>query len=210
MKIPLRTDDGKIVWQHESYPNKLVRAVTFDHVPDPFYLWGNPKPSVLMIPITDDGNVIWTRQWRPGVINQDPDQNWVWELAGGHARPGQGDVPAAMEELMQETGHALGPDVIDLGTIWIDAPSNSAAVRVFIAFGCQKVGESQPEKSEVIERVISPVSDWLRECFAGDPAHRDSKTIAAAGLALPHLIGMGLVGVDTFLDFGAATELEEV
>ena len=193
LKIPERIGSAKVVWQGP-YPNKIVREQLFSCSPDGFYLWGLPKPSVLLFPVTANREVILTKQWRPGLICERREDEWVYEFPGGHAKPGQTDAGAMADEFMEEAGYVFHPDnVAPLGNFWVDPPSNSATVNAFLLFDCKKVGEPSPEKGEVIERVVMPLADWFREAFTGNPIHRDAKTIAATGLALPKLVERGLI-----------------
>jgi 8-oxo-dGTP pyrophosphatase MutT (NUDIX family) len=196
LKIPKRVGPATTLWQGP-FPNKLVTEQSFE-LPggevEPYYLWGRPKPSVLLVPITAEGNVIVTRQWRPGLLCKNPQIEWVYEFPGGHPKPGQTAAGAAADELMEETGYALDPNnVFPLGNSWLDPPSNSAVFATYLLLDCKKVGEPKPEHGEILERVIVPFDDWFRECFSGEPLHRDSKTITAMGLALPMLAERGLV-----------------
>lgn len=182
MKLPKKIGEPEILWRG-SFPNKVVSSQDFQF-PDgsikAFYLWGKAKTPVIVFPITDRGNVIVTRQWRPGSDGQ------VYELAGGHQKPGQTIEEALADELREELGYAAGC-VEKLPEFWLDPPSNNVTIAGYLATGCRKVGEPQLEQSEVIERVEMTLNDWLKLCTMVPDRKKDAKTLAATLLVLPRI-----------------------
>jgi ADP-ribose pyrophosphatase len=55
-------------------------------------------PSVVLIPVTDDGHVILIRQYRPAI------RRVLWELPAGSLEPGETAEAAAVRECEEETG----------------------------------------------------------------------------------------------------------
>ena len=54
--------------------------------------------SVVMIPITDQGEVVLVRQYRPAI------GRWAWELPAGSLKPGEDPEKAARRECHEEIG----------------------------------------------------------------------------------------------------------
>ena len=54
--------------------------------------------SVVLIPVTDDGQVILVKQYRPAIAR------WVWELPAGTLKPGEDPREAAVRECHEEIG----------------------------------------------------------------------------------------------------------
>ncbi len=57
-------------------------------------------PSVVLIPIDDDGRVVLVRQYRPSVDRE------LWELPAGSLEPGETAEAAAARECEEEIGLA--------------------------------------------------------------------------------------------------------
>lgn len=192
-KYPKIVGEGRVVWQGP-YPNKIVTAQDFafpDEHKETFYMWGNAanKP-VIVLPVTENGNVIVTHQWRPG--SDGP----VYELAGGHREQGQTMEEALAAELRQEVGYESAR-VIPLPEFWLDAPSNRVIIAGYLALGCKKVCEPKPERSEVIEKVEMSLGEWFLRCTEyASVNNKDAKTLAVMTVALPRLVEAGFV---TFL-----------
>src|SRR4051794_40976642 len=56
------------------------------------------RPSVVVIPVLDDGRVLLVRQYRPSVHRE------LWELPAGSLNPDEAAEPAAIRECAEETG----------------------------------------------------------------------------------------------------------
>jgi ADP-ribose pyrophosphatase len=54
--------------------------------------------SVVLIPVTEDGEVILVRQYRPAIAR------WVWELPAGTLKDGEDPARAAARECQEEIG----------------------------------------------------------------------------------------------------------
>lgn len=169
-----------MVWQGK-YPNKIVSEQDYTF-PDgslkTFSMWGKPTQKArIVLPITIDGNVVVTEQWRPG------SNGTVYELAGGH--------DGVQKELEEELGYKIGT-LVELPEVWIDAPSNQAISVGYLALGCVKIGEPKPEKSEIIRKREMSLSEWLSISF-DDDHKKDAKTLAAMWLLIPHLVRFKLI-----------------
>jgi ADP-ribose pyrophosphatase len=56
------------------------------------------RPSIVLIPVLDDGRVLLVRQYRPSVDRE------LWELPAGSVNPGEAAESAAVRECAEETG----------------------------------------------------------------------------------------------------------
>jgi ADP-ribose pyrophosphatase len=55
------------------------------------------RPSVVLIPVQDDGRVVLVRQYRPSI------NRFTWELPAGGVEPGESAEHAAVRESVEET-----------------------------------------------------------------------------------------------------------
>lgn len=111
------------------------------------------RPSVAVLAVTTAGEVLVTRQFRPG-----PGQ-FLFELPGGYVDANETPLNAAERELMEETGY--GGDIEVVGHCFADAYSSSMK---FCAVGraCAPRSRPDPEGTEFIE-VLSVRPQLLRE-----------------------------------------------
>jgi len=113
---------------------------------------------VVIAPITDNGEIILIRQYRP------PVDRHVVELPAGLIDMGETPEAAARRELTEETGYsALNLDFL------ISGPASSGAsseiLTVFVASGLSFVGVGKRDESENIE-VISVLLEGLNDELA--------------------------------------------
>lgn len=73
--------------------------------------------SVVILPFTDDGEVVLVKQWRQ------PAQKVLLEAPSGTREPGEEPADTAHRELREETGYAAG-SLTELGGSWV-APGYS-------------------------------------------------------------------------------------
>lgn len=119
------------------------RTTTFD------LLHADGQEFVNVVALTDHNEVVVTRQFRPGpeVLCDD--------LPGGFVDPGESPQEAVLRELMEETGYAPS-ELRLLGSYPKDSYMNGTWYG-FIATGCHKVADPEPEGHEDIEvLLISP------------------------------------------------------
>lgn len=60
------------------------------------------RPSVVLLPVLDDGRVLLVRQYRPSVAHH------LWELPAGSTDPGEAPEAAALRECAEETRYLPG------------------------------------------------------------------------------------------------------
>lgn len=195
MKAPIAVGRLEAVYSGPFNKNVFRQKFKFpDGTVKDFYLWGSiENRPVVVFPMTRDFEVILVRQWRPGAAEHGMG-GFVYELPGGHPKPGQDDLVAIVDELREETGYQAR-QIIRLPEFWLDPCSFGVSVCPFLAFDCEKVAEPKLDKTdlteELIEQITIPISDWLnmlKTPEASDwPNTKDGKTLAITLLALLQL-----------------------
>lgn len=130
--------------------------------------------SVVVVPITDDGDVLLVKQWRH------PVQSVLLETPAGHINPDETPREAAIRELREEAGHTatrLDP----LPGFWAAPSISTEYMHGFLATGLTTSSLPQDDDEDV-ELVKTPVSDIPGLIRSG--AIADSKSIAALLSAL--------------------------
>ena len=190
MKKPMRKGKTTTVWS-APYPNKMVLRKTFRY-PDgktrEFFFWGKESAGpVIIFPVTDDGKMIATKQWRPSV------DGFLYELPGGHAKKGQRIKDAVAAELREEAGYEA-KSLIPLAEFWLDPPAMHTVIRPFLALGCRKVTEPNLDEDEFMTHIAMPIEKWLTLIAARSGKNmKDSKSLSVTLLAIPELMKRGLL-----------------
>jgi len=104
------------------------------------------------VPITEDNHVVLVRQFRHGI------QQSTLEIPGGAVDPGEAPDVAGVRELREETGYA-GSRVIPMGWVWANPAIQTNRTFFFLIEGARQVGEPEPDPTEDIEVVRTPVQD---------------------------------------------------
>jgi ADP-ribose pyrophosphatase len=136
--------------------------------------WG----SVVMIPITEAGEIVLIRNRRHGV------NETLWELCAGTLDRGEPPEVGALRELREETGYQA-EQLEPIGGFYGAPGFSTEYLHVFIATGLSEVGQELDPTEE-----ITPVSlslDRVRAMVRGTGLEeseriRDSKTLAALAL----------------------------
>lgn len=116
-------------------------------------------PTVAVVALTEDGDVILARQYRPGpglVID---------ELPGGMVDPGEDVATAAARELLEETGYRAGSLEV-LGAAWL-AGFSTIRQHAALARGCVKVAEPENAGDESCQAVTVPMADFVAQVREG-------------------------------------------
>jgi ADP-ribose pyrophosphatase len=130
--------------------------------------------SVVIVPITDDGDVLLVRQWRHAV------QSVILEAPAGHLNPGEDPQDAAIRELQEEAGH-LAETLTPLLGFWAAPSISTEYMHGYLATGLTTSSLPQDDDEDV-ELARTPVSDIPNLIRQGTIV--DSKSIAALLSAL--------------------------
>jgi ADP-ribose pyrophosphatase len=133
--------------------------------------------SVVIIPITGDGEIILVRQYRPAI------GRWAWELPAGSLKPGEDVAAAAARECQEEIG--LIPGRLErLGAFFPTPGYCDEEMNFYAATGLRAPGagdaEAHADEDEDIE--ARPFSRAAIATMITDGEIIDLKTVA--GLAL--------------------------
>ena len=133
--------------------------------------------SVVIVPVTESGDVILVRQYRPAI------GRWAWELPAGSLKPGENVEKAAIRECHEEVG--LVPVRVErLGAFFPTPGYCDEEMNFYRADGLRKAGDedepAQPDEDEDIEPKAFSRAEIERMIAAGEII--DLKTVA--GLAL--------------------------
>ena len=133
---------------------------------------------VLVIPVTKSNQVVFVRQFRPGL------RRLVLEIPGGVMERGESPAETAARELREETGYVA--EQIEMSRPLLPNPAlNTARFHVAIATGCSQSAAPSPDPFEQIEidlRPLASVSEMIRQ---GELQH--ALCIAAFALTGAHL-----------------------
>ncbi|WP_254766886.1 NUDIX hydrolase [Salinilacihabitans rarus] len=135
----------------------------FDYLSEP--------PSVCILPLTPDGDVVCIEEWRQAV------DRVSYGLPAGGVEPDDGDLTAAARrELAEETGYEAG----SLDSLVTVEPANGIAdalLHVFVAADCRPTAEQRLDFNESIRVRPTPFEDLL--AAVRDGAVRDGRTVLA-------------------------------
>lgn len=113
---------------------------------------------VCILALTEDQQVVLTRQFRPGP------ESMLLELPGGLIEDGQSPLEAAKEELIQETGFA--GDIRLVTTRPFSGYSNRVYYS-FVATNCRRIQDQKLDPEEFIEVVVIPLSQFREHVRSG-------------------------------------------
>jgi 8-oxo-dGTP pyrophosphatase MutT (NUDIX family) len=128
---------------------------------------------VIVLPITDQEEVVFIRQFRHGV------QQNVLEVPGGIVDPGESPEEAAQRELREETGYEADKIEI-LGELLPNPALNNAWFHVALATGCRLVSQPEFDGWETIETLLKPRSKVREMIRNGELTH--AQVVAAFAL----------------------------
>ena len=130
--------------------------------------------SVVVVPISDGGDVLLVKQWRH------PAQAVLLEAPAGHIDPGETPRDAAFRELQEEAGHTADR-LHPLPGFWAAPSISTEFMHGFLATGLtvSTLPQDDDEDVELVKTPISDIPDLIRSA-----AIVDSKSIAALLSAL--------------------------
>jgi len=135
--------------------------------------------AAVMIPITDDGQIIFERQFRYP-LNME-----LIELPAGKIDPGEDPLDSAKRELEEETGY-VGETFIDLGLLHPCIGYSDEVIYIYLVKNLTFV-EEQQDKDEFIETFQMTLEDALDAVRSGKIT--DAKTIISLFRAEKYLTG---------------------
>jgi ADP-ribose pyrophosphatase len=135
--------------------------------------------SVVILPMTDDGDVMLVRQYRHAI------GRWVWELPAGSLKKGENPDAAAIRECHEEIG--LVPAKMErLGSFFPTPGYCDEEMIFFKASGLREPGEgdvAHPDDDEDIEPRPFAIDEVNRMIETGEIV--DLKTVAGVSLIRP-------------------------
>ena len=132
--------------------------------------------SVVIVPVTNDGDVILVRQYRHAI------GRWAWELPAGSLKPGEDAKLAAIRECHEEIG-LIPSTVVPLGAFFPTPGYCDEEMNFYRADGLREPSEGEvahPDEDEDIEARAFAPADIRRMVAAGDII--DLKTVAGLEL----------------------------
>lgn len=115
--------------------------------------------TVAVVAITDDEQVVLTRQFRPGPGKV------LLELPGGMVEEHEGVVEAAARELSEETGFAAA-DLTLVGQTWLASYATTRRYAV-LATGCRRLGGQHLDQDEVCEVATMTLGEFVAHLRTG-------------------------------------------
>jgi ADP-ribose diphosphatase len=162
---------GKIVSVHvdevRMEDGRIVRQEVVEH-----------RESMTVIAIDAEDRIILVRQYRHPVGDR------LLETPAGSVDEGETVEEAVNRELSEETG-LCAREVRLVGTFYLAPGWATEYMHVYLARDLYEAA-AEPDEDEQIEVVRLPLAEWERMIQAGEI--RDSKSISAWHLAVPHLI----------------------
>lgn len=146
-------------------------------VKDPYYVLERPDAAIIF-PITEDGEAILVRQYRP------PLERMELGLPAGLVEPGEKPASAARRELAEETGYS-GGEWEPLGAIASSPSLKDNWAYLFLARGVEQTVMPNPDEHERLEIVKAPAEKLLSLIRSGEIV--SSSGVAAIMLALARL-----------------------
>jgi len=146
-------------------------------VKDPYYVLERPDAAIIF-PLTDDGEVVLVRQYRPAI------ERMELGLPAGLVEKGEEPEKAARRELSEETGYA-GGEWEHLGALASSPSLKDNWAYLFLARGVEPSAEPAPDEYERVEVVKVPVGEVRSLVAAGEVV--SSSGVAAVLLALDRL-----------------------
>jgi ADP-ribose pyrophosphatase len=144
-------------------PKRFVRELV--QMPDGYqcdWYYTDTPPSVMIVPLTADGNLVLVRQYRHNL------KAHVLEFPAGTISDGEEPEAAALRELEEETGYALARGVMlrPLGAFYSLPSETNKYTHVFLATPVVPAGaargDTEIEKYFDMSVALLPAADALR------------------------------------------------
>lgn len=134
-------------------------------------------PSVWIVPVTADGNIVLLRQYRYTV------DDWCWEVPAGGVKDGQTPLQAAREELREEIG-GYSDKWTSIGPLYTANGICNEIGHIYIAEDVE-LRQAAHEPAEIIEIHQKPLAEVLR--MAQSNEINDGSSALAILLCQSHL-----------------------
>ncbi len=131
-----------------------------------------------VLPVTEHGELVMLSQYRHSAGIE------FEEIPGGSLDEGEQPQQGAERELLEETGYAA-TDWLALPPHYPNPAIQNNRVLSFIAFGCTKIQEAQPDPFEDLKVYTVPIKEVYARLRSGAISH--SLMIATLTLAETHL-----------------------
>jgi len=162
-------------------PKRFVREALV--MPDGYALdwyYVDTPPSVLVVPVTADGDLVMVRQYRHNL------KSYALEFAAGNVSAGEDPAAAALRELGEETGCALAPgaELQPLGAYYSLPSETNKYTHVYVArpvvIAGPASGDTEIEKYFDMSIVVLPFGKAVGEIGS---AITGTETVTALMLA---------------------------
>ena len=137
-------------------------------IKDPYYVIERPDAAIIF-PLTEGGEVVLVRQYRP------PLEGMELGLPAGLVEAGEKPEAAARRELSEETGYA-GGEWEPLGSVASSPSLKDNRAFLFLARGVEETSAPDPDEHELVETVRVPVEE-LRDLV------REGEIVSSSGVA---------------------------
>jgi len=118
---------------------------------------------VAVVALTDEGEVLLVRQFRPGPGRM------LDELPGGVVDDGESPLDAGRRELLEETGHA--GELTLVGSTWRGA-NDCRRQWLVVGSGCRRVTDPSPDQHEHLEPLTVSLPRFREHLRAGEMTDR--------------------------------------
>lgn len=146
-------------------------------IKEPYYVLERPDAAIIF-PVTEEGEVVLVRQYRP------PLERLELGLPAGLVEAGEEPEAAARRELLEETGYGEGGWEA-LGSLASSPSLKDNWAYLFLARGVREVAPPDPDEHETIEVVRVPLGEVSKLVRRGEIV--SSSGVAAVMLALGRL-----------------------
>jgi ADP-ribose pyrophosphatase len=146
-------------------------------IKDPYYVIERPDAAIVF-PITESGEVVLVRQYRP------PIRMMELGLPAGLVEEGESPDAAARRELSEETGYT-GGEWEPLGSVASSPSLKDNWAYLFLASGVEETTAPDPDEHELVEVIRVPGEELLSLVHSGKIV--SSSGVAAIMLALERL-----------------------
>ena len=134
-------------------------------------------PAVVLVPVTDDGKILFVRQYRLGAEKD------LLELPAGVINEGEDPDPAAERELQEETGYE-SLNINKLGGFYASAGYCSEYLNIYLARDL-KWNPLPQDDDEFLDNISMDIEEAYEAVESGKI--EDSKTIAALLMAQKYI-----------------------